>query len=165
MNHKDKNIQQELKTESPFLKDFLSQRKGGFQVPKNYFEQLNQQMDEKIAENKSKTSAKIVSMHKKTRFSSWKMAGMAASVAIVLGAALWFTNPFSKVSESPSLAKLSQSEVLEYLDKHIDKFQLEDLEQTGIITTEEMNYHSITDLSEEEKDIFLSLTINELESY
>lgn len=164
---KNKKIEEELKDISPFLSDFLSKKTAEKAIPDGYFEALPLRL--RLAkEKRNKSPRRILFFFSEngggTKF---KRLAAAACLGLLLAWALWLFIPPKNAetnTESVAPAQFSSVDVLRYLDNNIGDFQLEDLVNSGIITLEEIDYKVVSELSEEEQDMFINLTINDLQT-
>ncbi len=164
----DDNVKDEFEKISPFLSDKLKDRKGGFKTPEGYFDKLTDDILSNIQEEKDGKRATVRGIASqpvgKSRSSSpFRWMAVAASLLLLVTAGFWFMNN-SHTTADPlaEMERLNEEEVLQLLDENIDELQLEDLFETGIISSSDIDYQDARNLSEEEADKHLEYILADI---
>ncbi len=120
----EKDPKEELKELSPFLAQ-LKEKGEGFRVPEGYFDNLQDQVMEKIQETagvSAPTGRKGVLRVLRGGFGQW---AAAAAIALLALAGLWFLWPQSDL-RAPELAlsEISAEEASAYIDATLEDYEL-----------------------------------------
>lgn len=162
------NIKDELKEQAPFLSQKLKETQGGFKVPDGYFESFSDRILQSVKED-GMNGGTVVQLPSSTAFieskkkkSPFRMIAVAASILLLVVAGLWFVpQNTSTDNQLAELENYSETEVLQYLDENMDDFGFEHLVESGIVSEADVDYHDISQFSDEETDFYLeSLTTN-----
>ena len=131
---KKNEIRQELEEIAPLLKD-IQIDKNGFRVPENYFTQLQDDVMHRVNSVPEAAISAPSFLQKMLRDSAhtinWllqpryvlRVAGLG--LVLALGIYLFFLK--SATSEKEYLANITPAEVTEYVNQHIDEFELDDM--------------------------------------
>ena len=138
MNKKDE-INNELNEISPFLSDLNKDRKEGFSIPKNYFDNFENRLMSRIREEEALSGSKIADSVDNTIFSwiqnavkllftpKYAVSFSIAVVAVVFGIQ-FFSISTSDTTQEPSLiAQLSIEETHLFIVNNIHDFSIDDI--------------------------------------
>ncbi len=163
MNRKNE-IKKELEEIAPFLND-IKKEKSGFQVPDNYFKEMQnqviQQLNESPAEKHSNPSVFLVikenSIQTIRLLAQPRYALRAASFVLVLTvAAIFYFQLADRNNPNEFLTDISAEDMYEYVNENIDEFELEEIMEYAEVEGEEF-YESF-----DTKDIELDNYIDEI---
>ena len=156
MDHKKKEIIDELEQMAPFLSKMKAEKEG-FEVPPQYFRQLKADL---LLQNapKAKNAPYRWSIFKDGIFgvATYRVVLSLASLAILIGVGLYWINQKDGLS-SPmaALDSLSIAEIVQYVDANLDDFDFEMLVNTidgpidiDVIPTEQLEEELIDELYE-----------------
>jgi hypothetical protein len=157
---KDKHIEDELREQSPFLSEKFKENKGGFKIPEGYFETLPDKILDKVEEESATKVVHIDSLSsgssaKVKKIRPYRLIATAASVMLLIVAGLWVMNPSETTSQYTALEQLNEEGVLQYLDENMDEFDFSSLVESGIVMDNEIDFKDISELSDEETDIYI----------
>ncbi len=129
MKTHNKELLEELQALSPQLAE-LKNQDDGFKVPPGYFENLADEVLDKIQEARKAShterpqQAPIIGLHTRRRW----MIGIAAAATIVLASALWLFNPQPDANTTTaSLEQLPTDVLLDYIQENLAEFETEEL--------------------------------------
>ncbi|MEO6759727.1 MAG: hypothetical protein ABIO24_09765 [Saprospiraceae bacterium] len=130
-----KNIDDELRKISPFLRD-LKARGDGFQSPPGYFDALENQVFDRLEQLEPRQPLTGWRTTTGGRLRRWllqtrTLTAMAAGL-VLIAAALWFFKPTTVVEQQSTLAQvsmpeLSEAEIESYVLENIREFDTEQL--------------------------------------
>ncbi len=160
MNKKD-DILKELQEISPLLSKKLKEREGGFEVPDGFFDSFADTILDQVKE--ASNEAIVTPINKATSSNSpFKWVSLAASILLLVVAGFWMMNQNTSTSSWAKLEQMNAKEVLQYLDENMDDLELDDLMDSGIVSADEFGIEDHSNLSEEEKDIYLDVLLDEI---
>lgn len=162
-------IRKELDQYAPSLRRPPSDERQGFRVPEGYFDTLP---DRVLARHKGRHSDHkplgpyAGGMARRLGLPPWRMAALAASLALVLVAAIWAVwgtgnQSFLKTGDLAGMEQFSEEQVLAYLDQQMDGLDWDLLIDAGILTPEDVDYANLSELSEEEKEWYLDAILEQ----
>ena len=157
MKQRKDEIREELESLSPFLAK-MKEQEDGFEVPKNYFQSLPNQVFEKLG-----TEPSPLKIEQKSASGFWvnplrflfqpKYAFALASVALLLIASVFWIN---NTPEEGLLANLSDEEIESYIFNNIDEFDSE------LWMENDLGFDDL-DLSNEEEEEYLDDLIEDMD--
>ncbi len=139
------DIQKELREISPFLAD-LKKTEGGFKVPKDYFEQLPEQIMERVQPGRTVTTEPAAqpswwdrTLNSLALLLQPRYATALAAIALLL-VAVWI---WQKPSPStPELASNNNDSLMEFIEDNIDEYEADYL--ISVIETGDDNEEETT---------------------
>ena len=163
MKRRKNEVREELENLSPFLSK-MKEKKEGFEVPKNYFKGLPNQIFEKLGNEPSP-----LAMPEKSGQGFWsnpfqflfrpKYALAFATVSLLIMASIFWTN---NPTETLPLAELTSEEIQTYISDNIDEFD-EELFMESNLRFEDLEAFENADSDELLNDIIDDLDIEDLE--
>lgn len=162
-----KELQDELRELFPELED---RKPEGFRVPYNYFEQLPDQVMQRIrleSDHSRQIQPGIRQIWSQRMAAVWaaiwqpRYAIGLAGVAMVLVAGVWFYT--HQASEPEQTASLTQEEIGQYVSDHLTEFDEEQLVEQSLITHEAASEGKTLPLQEEEINQYLEQNLNDLD--
>lgn len=130
MENKDE-IRKELEELSPFLSK-MEKKKGGFEVPANYFKQLPDLIMDRIQEEETPsysvapTTNWLDQIIERIQLLLQPQYAMAlASVAILIVASIFFFGQNDNLTNATTLAEVSDDEISSYVMNNVEEFEMD----------------------------------------
>jgi hypothetical protein len=167
MNKKNE-INKELEEVAPFLVE-LKKEKSGFQVPDNYFKEMQNQVILQLNESPEvnatptlllkfqQNSIRTIQLLAQPRY-ALRAAGFALVVAV---AGIFYFQFAEGNAKTEFLAGITAEDMSDYVNEHIDDFDLEEF--LDVAEVEARDLYSIPDTKNEELDNYIDEIIDDFD--